>query len=279
VFIFIVSLAAVHLIANIIINTLPHTITFIIGTSPSPLDTPYLRSSDIASTFSYIARNYVIRFIMYPALIFTFLIDHSDKERLLKIVNTKTILLAIICMWAAIIAISKGYIELSYGYGGWYILLAVIRFQSGAGFYIYAAITWTLLVTLSYYILQKKMPKHHALWITLLIFLSVQEVWEYSPFMWAYIIQGYHSVVLTTVTSIIWRAAPSFLLIFYAYKMKFNLNIRFLISFAISIAFSLLLIIRTDLYSIGPSLRILWSVTYVMYADCLLFRRNSEVEH
>lgn len=257
---FLISLACLHLTVHLSSGSLPQLGKYILGESKTPLAPAYGGFS-----FTYIARHISTRYFIYPALFFTFLIDHFNKEKWLKSITPKIMFITLCSISVVVTILAKPTLETHT-----IPFLVTIRFPEGSGFYIYAIITWIILVAVSYKFLGDRIPKHHALWITLLIFLSVEEVWEYSPFLWSLILYGavgLANVPLQLSVSItIWKASPSFLLIYYAYKFGLKPSFPLISSLVVSIFFSLLLLVRTDLVFIGVCLRLFWACSYALIA-------------
>lgn len=261
--VFLLSLAAMHFTIHLLSNSLPQLVKYAIGESNHPLKDSYGGFS-----VTYMARYISVRYLIYPALLCTFLIDHFNKEKWLNFLSSKMLFALLGLMGISVTIISQPKIEIDK-----IPLLAAIRFPEGSGFYIYAIITWILLIVLSYGFLKGKLPKHHALWITLLLFLSIDEVWEYSPFLRSDIISGASGVanvpLQLAISNTIWRAAPSFLLLYYIYRFGSKPSLLLSASLALSIFFSLLNFIATGFEYIGVSLRVLWAATYILLAHNL----------
>jgi len=263
--IFIGSITTIHLLSHLVSQSTPQILKYIMEPSHnSPLNHLYNGGWSI----TYLFRNLSLAFSIYPAVLFTFLFDHYKKEGWLKWVNWKTILIFLVSITTIITILGKPRLDTTYNLA----IFLNLRFETGGNVYLFAIITWILLIVLSFKILHDKMPKHHALWLALLVFLSCQEVWEYAPYIWAHLVNPQPITVPANLLMSLhtWRAMPSILLICYAYKFGFNTHKKYFVaSFFISVTSSLLLIFYTALYPISPFLRVTWAVTYLLFAVSL----------
>lgn len=264
-FIFIASITTMHLVSHLVSHSTPQILKSILDPSHNPpLDELYNGGWSI----TYLFRNLSLVYSIYPSLLFTFLMDYYKKDRWLKWLNWKIILIFLVSITIIVTLLGKPRLNVPYGLP----FYANIRFGTGGNFYIFGIITWILLVVLSFKILQNKMRKHHALWLTLLIFLSCQEVWEYAVYVWGSLVYAEPiTVSMNLLISLhIWRALPSMLLIYYACKFGFSSFQKwFFLSLFISVMASLLLIVRTDLFVFSPFLRVTWAISYLLFAVSL----------
>lgn len=264
-FLFIGSITALHLVSHLVSQSTPQIVQSIIDPSNSPpLDELYNGGWSI----TYLFRNLSLMYSIYPTIFLIFLMDYYEKGCWLKWLNWKIILIFLVSIVTVVSLAGNPHLYIPSGM----IYYTKVVFGSGGAFTLFGITTWILLLVLSFKILQNKMQKHHALWLTLLIFLSCQEVWEYAPYIWGAIV---YPEPITLPTNLLislhtWRAMPSMLLIYYAFKLGFSsLKESFFLSFFISVAASLFLIVRTDLYLFAPFLRVIWAITYVLFAFSL----------
>jgi len=278
VFLFVLGLGVLHLMANVVDSKLPQTVSYVVSPDAAPLSSLYVPQDGSAPT-SYLIRNYALRYAIYPVLLVTFLVDRFSLVKYLGWLHWKSLGGGVLGVGLVATLVSSPYLE---GYGQFpLVLLYQVGFRgSSAAFYVYAVVAWFLLVVLSYRFLDGKLPKHGALWLTFLLFASVEEVWEYAYYVHSMSPIRYTMFVnpppLHFFTLYIWRATPTFLLLFYAYRLGFKGRVQgswMERLFLASITMSALLIIIPK--SVNPvwlsvSLRVIWAAAYISFAYYLV---------
>jgi len=276
---FAAGLAGVHFAANLFGGQVPHAVAYVMSPAEnSPLSQLYIEDGVISP--AYLIRNYGLRFAIYPVLLFAFLADRFGLARYLMRVSWRVLAGGLMGVGAVGLLVSKPYLftpSLVGGSRAQLLLVTQVRFEgSSAHVYVYAIATWILLAVLCFRVLDRKLPKHAALWVTFLIFMSVEEVWEYANYVWAALPITYMEFVnpppLHFFTLYLWRATPTFILMFYAYRWGFKQRVQGSwmerLFFTALTASALLIIFPKPPFSfwLSLSLRIFWSAAYVSFA-------------
>ena len=278
-FLFAAGLAGVHFAANLFGGQVPQAVAYVLSPAENkPLSQLYIEDGVISP--AYLIRNYGLRFAIYPVLLFTFLADRFGLARYLRRVSWRVLAGGLMGVGAVGLLVSKPYLftpSLVGGSRAQLLLVTQVRFEgSSAHVYVYAIVTWILLAVLCFRVLDRKLPKHAALWVTFLIFMSVEEVWEYANYVWGALPITYMEFVnpppLHFFTLYLWRATPTFILLFYAYRWGFKQRVQGSwmerLFFVALTASALLIIFPTPPFSfwMSLSLRIFWSAAYVAFA-------------
>lgn len=272
IFLFITAITLFHLFIHLLYGDIPQIIKYFVEPSTNTaLDNMYLYENHMP--LSYIFRNTVLRYTIYPIFLFTFIIDRFNLQYILKYINWKTISVSILIISSIVIMVSNPYLN---GLNRWpYYFLYQISFNnSSAAIYIYSLILWISIIIISFKYFDSKLLKNHTIWFTALIFLSIEEVWQYAVYIQSYFIQGNENIInmssLEIVSLYLWRGIPTILLIYYIYKYRFNLKkTLFYFSLMLSIGASIYLILYPEFTIFSVFLRIVWAFTYILLAYSL----------
>jgi len=196
----------------------------------------------------------------------TYFFDHIKNPSWLKHVTPKALVLVFAATLCTIPFWGKLYYDAQPRNFNEAVFLLTIRFQDFR-YRLYSPILWFCLFVLSFHFLRKKFRTHHALWLSGLVFLSCQDVWELARD-----IQDTATVVAPTVTKYVFWMGPTFLVFGYAHKYVRKLTAPLCLAFFSSLLVTGLYMLRFPFMALGLPftaawpLRFVWVVAYVMLA-------------
>lgn len=271
VFTIVLSLSLFHLIINLYVGLLPHSIKYFLNPIDNyVLSDMYLEDGGGAS-LSYIIRNFFLRYSIYPVMIFTFIVDRYSLFTKFNLSYRKLSVLLLITV-SIFLLLSNPYLE-GYNYFPHIFLYQIVFVNSSAAMYVYALPLFLVSIIIIYRYLVLKMPWHLALWFSFLIFMSYEEVWEYAVYIYYALpinIMDIVDIPLNNISLWLWRATPTILLIFYSLKQGFIKPIRNSVltkTFLVALIISIILIVF-PVYStwISVSLRFFWMLFYISFS-------------
>lgn len=277
IFLFLCSLILIHLSTHYFSHSVPVIIKHLTNSTANPL--PY---AEQAYTVIF-SRYLVLRYAIYPLFLFTYFFDHIKKSSFtfFKWLTPKNITLLLVATFIFVASLSKiNYCETPiFQYPVALRLIFLNRYL-----YVYALLLWLVFLCLSYNQFFKVFNVPHSLWLTSLAFLSLEEVWEYPVYLHT-MIQRQLTVTAPIVTMYLWRATPTFLLIFYLWKFKAKLSRIFVFLISMSLSFSLLtvcnptVVFNVKFNGLSWVLRLTYSFAYlVLVRDLCSSVRKGEVK-
>lgn len=264
---FMLGITLFHLLIQLLNNDTPQILKHIIDPTENQILNEMYVNQVNSNSLPYLFRNLILRYIIYPVLVFTFIVDHYGYGKYLEFITWKKMLLTVTVFGGVVTLVSKPFLMCPTN-----LLSDLTRtffcqinfFDSSAGYYVYAIVLWVSLVTLSFKVLRGKMLVHHALWFSLLVFLSIEEVWEYAPFL---VFLPDFDIPLVQVFSLnLMRAIPSFLLLYYGWRYGLSKKQNwFWVSLFFSVVVSVFHVVFPEFVLVSLLLRVVWAVSYVLF--------------
>jgi len=256
---FLLMLVFIHFVTHLALGSTPYMIQRVINPTQ-----PITKEGSSPALF---IRYLIVRYMVYAALLFVFFLDHIKNPKWLKLLTTKVLSVAVLTAFSVVLS-GRVYYQGVPNNPEQFIFGLLVNFW-GIDLRVYVLATWICLFLLSFHFLHKKLAVHHALWIAALIFLSCEEVWEYVPY-YITMIRFNLPITLLTITLCIWRAGPTFLLLFYARKFIKKLNIPLCACLIASLVISFVALSNYYiLWRFSWLLRLSWPLTYVLLAHSI----------